>query len=157
MGLGTWALLIVSRWVGLHWLDARPAVVYIALRWLVSILAGLAVAAVFQWWGDAIAKAAHEGPFGWLDRLVGGALGAAMGLALAALLTLALLQAPALAATGRVAEQGRCSKPLVQGGAAVTGAVGARVPGGAWLHRQFVTAARRLTGGHSPARAVGGL
>jgi hypothetical protein len=156
MGFGAWALLLVGAWIGQHWQGAKPAAVFLTLRWLVAALAGLAVAAVFEWWGATAAKAAHDGPFGWLDRVVGGAIGAATGLVLAALLTVMMLQGPMLAVSGNVALHGLCSPPLVRGGVAVTRAVGPGVPGSAWLHQKFVSAARRLGGASAPARVATG-
>lgn len=151
---GAWAVLLVGRWIGQHWHDARPVAVFFTLRWLVAVLAGLAVAAVFQWWGDLVAKAAHDGPFGWLDRLVGGAIGTALGLTLTALLALLMLQAPVLAVTGGVGARGLCPGPLVRGGQAVTQSIRGRVPWGAWLHQKFVSAGRRLDAGRVPARVA---
>lgn len=156
MCAGAWVVVAVGGWIGQHWQGARPAAVFFTLRWLVAVLAGLAVAAVFQWWGELAAKAAHDGPFGWADRAVGGAIGAATGLALAALLTLAMLQAPVLAATGRVAARGVATRPLVRGGVVVSKAAGSWLPGAAWLHGRFVSASRRLDGGNAPARVATG-
>ena len=65
----------VADWVGKHWHSARPEFVFMLLRWSVAILSGLGVAAVMHAWGDLLAKAAHDGPFGWLDRVIGAALG----------------------------------------------------------------------------------
>jgi uncharacterized membrane protein required for colicin V production len=149
---GAWALLVVGHWVGLHWSGAKPAAVFAVIRWLVAALAGLAIAAIFQWWGDAVAKAVHEGPFNWFDRAGGGAIGAALGLAVVALAALLMLQGPVLSASGNVALHGRCSRPLVRGGATVTRLIRSRVPWGGWLHGQFLSASRRLDG--APARAA---
>jgi uncharacterized membrane protein required for colicin V production len=153
---GAWVMVAAGGWLGQHWQGARPVAVFFTLRWLVAVLAGLAVAAVFQWCGELAAKAAHDGPLGWVDRVVGGAIGAATGLVLAALVTLAMLQGPVLAAIGRVAEHGLATRPLVHGGVVVSKAGGPWVPGAAWLHGRFVSAARRLDGGPAPARAATG-
>lgn len=125
---------------------------YFVLRWLVAGLAGLAVAAVFQWWGDTIAKAAHEGPFGWLDRLSGGLIGAAMGVAIAAVVILLLLQPSLFAATAGVAGRAAYARPMVRAGLAVTSSA-SRLPGGAWLHGRFAAADGRLGGRRPPAEA----
>lgn len=156
MGLlfGAWAMLVVGRWVGEHWNDAKPVGVFLALRWLVASLSGLAIAAVFQWWGNVIAKAVHEGPLGWADRVGGGAIGAATGLAVTALVILLLLQAPVFASTGGIAARGTCSKPLVEGGVAVTKVIRSTVPWGTWLYQQFLSASRRLERGATPARVA---
>lgn len=76
----------LSQWVGAHWHGARPAVVFWFLRWLVAILAGAAVAACLQWWGELAGKGLREGPLGWVDGfgglLVGGVVGAVFTLSL---------------------------------------------------------------------------
>lgn len=156
MGLlfGAWAMLVVGRWVGEHWQGAKPVTVFLTLRWLVAALAALAIASFFHWWGDMVAKAVHEGPLGWADRLGGGAIGAATGLAVTALLMLLLLQAPVYASTGGIAARGACSKPLVKGGVAVTKVIRTSVPWGTWLYQQFLSASRRLERGTTPARVA---
>lgn len=151
---GAWAMLVVGRWIGDHWHDARPAAVFVTLRWLVASLSALAIAAFFQWWGNMVARAVHEGPLGWADRLGGGAIGAVTGLAVTALLMLLLLQAPVYASTGGIASRGACSKPLVEGGVAVTRAIRTSVPWGTWLYQQFLSASRRLERGATPARVA---
>ena len=47
-----WIAMIVSRWVEAHWQGARPAVVFVVLRWVVAGLAALAVASLVTWWGE---------------------------------------------------------------------------------------------------------
>lgn len=151
---GAWVMVAAGGWIGQHWQGARPVAVFFTLRWLVAVLAGLAVAAVFQWWGELAAKAAHDGPFGWVDRVVGGAIGAATGLVLAALVTLALLQGPSFAPTGGIASRSVSSRPLVAGGITVTKLIRGRVPSGTWLHKQFMGASRVLNG--APIRVSAG-
>lgn len=153
---GAWAFLLAGRWLGVHWHDARPAAVFVVVRWLVAILAGLAIAAVFDGWGDLLAKAVHHGPFGPIDRIGGGAIGGGIGLAVAAILTLVLLQRPMIAATGGVATHGRCPGPLVRGGAVVTQVIHGRVPWGTWMHEKFLSAARRMDAARKPGPVPGG-
>lgn len=149
---GAWAFLHVGHWIGQHWAGAKPAAVFLVARWLVAALTGFAIVAVFHWWGDLVAKAVHDGPLGWLDRLGGGILGVMLGLVFVSLAVLVLLQKPALVATKNVALRGVSSRPLVHGGAFVSGALRTRVPWGTWLHQQYLTAERRLDG--APARAA---
>jgi uncharacterized membrane protein required for colicin V production len=151
MAAGAWAFVLVAAWLGDHWQGAKPAAVYFTLRWLVATLVALAVAAVFEWLGGTIAKAAHEGPFGWADRLGGGVIGAAMGVAIAALVVLVMVQGPVALATGRVGERSGYTKPLLREGERVTRLLDSRVPGGTWLHRRFVEAAARQGGAARPA------
>lgn len=142
--VGALVLLVAGQWVGQHWAGARPAFVFTALRWLVAVLAGLAISALFDWWGEKIGKAVHDGAFGWIDRLLGGVIGAATGLGFAALVSLLLLQGPVLASTGRIAVRSVAAGPLVRAGAFASGLAAGRVPGATWLHEQFRHAVERL-------------
>jgi uncharacterized membrane protein required for colicin V production len=142
--IGIWAASWVSQWVGGHWHDARPALVYGALRWIVAVLAGMAVASLFQWWGEHVAKATHEGPFGWIDRVVGALVGAAFGLTLVALLALAAVQAPMLGSLRAVAARSVFVPPLLRGGTRLTALPEVVFPGSRWLHGQYVAAEKRI-------------
>ncbi|MEO7866831.1 MAG: CvpA family protein [Candidatus Eisenbacteria bacterium] len=148
IALGLIAAAWVSHWVGLHWNGARPMIVFIALRWVVAALAGFAVAALFQWWGELVSKATHDGPFGWLDRLVGGVIGIALGVVFAAFLVLAVVQFPWLRPAREAAVKGMASRPLLDAGVRLSRAGDRVFPGGKWLHGQFVQAALRV----GPAR-----
>ena len=143
--VGIWAASWISQWVGEHWHDARPALVYGALRWIVAVLGGMAVASLLQWWGEHVAKATHEGPFGWIDRVVGGLVGGAFGLTLIALLALAAVQAPVVSFARPVAARSRTVAPLLRGGVRLTALPEVVFPGSHWLHGQFVAADRRMT------------
>jgi uncharacterized membrane protein required for colicin V production len=143
--LGVWTGAQLSHWIGDHWRDARPAFVFALLRWVVSGLGGLAVATLFGWWGELVAKAVHEGPLGWLDRTLGGFLGAATGAGVSAIVVLLAVQAPGLAFARRAAQHGVTSRPLVLIGATATAWRDVPVPGAAWLHGQFVQAEHRLS------------
>jgi hypothetical protein len=140
---GLWAAVFVLGWIGDHWEGARPALAFLVLRWLVASLAGLAVAALFQWWGDSLGKAAREGPLGWLDHggglVIGAALGVGVGLlVLLGALTLRYPSAPALAAA-----RARVSEPAMAAGARVCSFGEAYFPGGGWLKQRFLAAKRR--------------
>lgn len=141
---GLWAGSWVSHWVGDHWRDAKPALAYLALRWIVAALAGIAIASLFQWWGDRLREAADDSPFGWLDRLVGGILGLALGAVFAALLSLLALQAPWLTALHTIAGASRVTPPLMHAGRALTALPEVAFPGSRWLHGRFELAERSL-------------
>jgi len=143
--IGVWVAGWVAGWVGAHWHDARPAFLFLLLRWLVAALAALAVVTLVGWWGEALAKAIHEGPFGWLDRLGGGVVGLGFGAALAAVVALVALLAPGLGFARAAVQHGVCGRPLVSGGALVTAWRGVPFPGAAWLHHQFVVAEHRFS------------
>ena len=142
---GIWAGAGLSHWIALHWQDARPAFVFMLLRWVVAGLGGLAVTTLFGWWGETVASAVHKGPLGWLDRLLGGVVGLAFGAALGAILLLLALQAPGMGFARTPAEHGRTARPLVRAGVAVTGWHLVPVPGSGWLHAQFVSAERHFS------------
>ncbi len=142
---GIWTGAQLSHWVGDHWRDARPALVFVFLRWVVSGLGGLAVVSLFAWWGELVAKAVHAGPLGWLDRTLGGALGLAFGAGVAAVVVLLLVLAPGLGFARAAAARGVATRPLVVAGARATAWRGVPVPGAHWLHGQFATAEHRLS------------
>ena len=141
--LGVLAGSFVADWVGPRWRTARPEVVFIVLRWVVACLAGFGVAALLQWWGDLLAKAAHDGPFGWLDRAVGALVGFASGTLVCTAVIVFLLQAPGLEFARPIAARGATSRPLLAAGDRAT-EWGLKLPGVIWLHEQLRSASRRL-------------
>lgn len=141
--LGVLAGSAVAGWVGAHWQDARPAFLFLLLRWTVAVLAGFGVAAVFQWWGELLSKAVHEGPFGWLDRAVGAIVGAAIGILVCAAFVVLLLQVPGLEFARREAARGVTPAPLIAA-ADRASEWALKLPGGLWLHEQLRSASRRL-------------
>jgi uncharacterized membrane protein required for colicin V production len=147
MGLffGIWATCVVAHWVGEHWHGARPAIVYATLQWLVAALAGLAVAGLFEWWGERAGEATHKGPFGWLDRLFGGILGLVLGLGVGAIIAVILLQAPFMRFARPAAGHSVFVRRVVVEGEHLTATQVTLIPGGRWLHGQFVSAAHRLS------------
>ncbi len=125
-----------AQWVGLHWLGARPAVVFLVLRGLVALLAGLAVMSLADWIGGRIAQAIHGTALGWLDRVGGFAIGALLGmLAVTMMLVAVLLVARPPQVTAAV-QGSRLGDPVLRQ-AQHACALGERVlPGSAWLaHR----------------------
>ncbi len=116
---------------------------FIPLRWLVAALAGLAVAAIMHWWGEMLAEAAHDGPFGWLDRTVGGFVGFTIGLLVSTAVLVLLLQAPGLEFARPLVARGVATAPLIAAGDRAS-EWGKGLPGGLWLHEQLRSASRRL-------------
>ena len=143
--LGVLVGSFVADWVGAHWRTARPEIVFTLLRWMVAVLSGLGVAAVMHAWGDLLAKAAHDGPFGWLDRAIGAALGLAVGLECSVAVLVLLLQAPGLEFARPLAARGVTTGPLIAAGD-LASTWSKTLPGGLWLHEQLRSAARRLAG-----------
>lgn len=139
---GLAAAVAVAAWIGPHWREARPVPMYFLLRWLVAALAGMAISALFHWWGELVAKAAHDGPFGWLDRLVGGAVGGSIALLLSCLLVLMAVESPLLGFARNDAKRGVVARPLLGIGTWAT--TWRAVPGARWLHGQFVSAQHHL-------------
>ena len=145
---GIWTALVLSRWVGAHWLGAQPAVVFVVLRWVVSGLAALAVCSLVTWWGEAISGAVQKSPVAWLDHTSGFFVGASMGAIVAAFILLIALSLPWPREAGAWAGSARVSRPLLSGAVRVCDMGNRFVPAGAWLKAHFLTAERR-------ARAVG--
>ena len=141
--LGVLAGSFVSDWVGAHWRTARPEWVFGVLRWTVAVLSGFGVAALLQWWGDLMAKAAHDGPFGWLDRAVGGLVGLAIGALASTAFVVLLLLAPGLEFARNATARSVSPAPLIAA-ADRASEWSMRFPGGLWLHEQLRSASRRL-------------
>jgi hypothetical protein len=140
---GLWVVGVTSQWVGAHWHGARPAVVFLLLRWLVAGLAGLAIASVFQWAGERIRETVHAGPIAWLDRSLGVPIGAAVGVVLAALILMVALEIPRPRRVAETAAHASITPRLMSGGARVCALGDSLFPGGRWLGRQFTVAGRR--------------
>lgn len=106
---------IVLKWVGQHWLDARPVILFVALRWIVALFSGLAVASLFDWLGEKLASGGgKEGPALW-DRALGAVMGLALGAIAGALVTLAVFSFSWLAPARAAAIEGRSAAPLLSG------------------------------------------
>ena len=110
---GSW----VYGWVAEQWRGAEPALVLYFLRWVVAILSGLAIVALFQWWGQRLGEAVKSGPLAWLDRGVGLAVGAVVGIAVSALAMMVAMTVHPLHAAGEAVARARLATPLMQGGA----------------------------------------
>jgi hypothetical protein len=145
MGLlaGLWAVLWVGRWLGVHWQGVQPALAYTVLRWIVAGLAGLAVSALLQLWGNHLGRAVRATPVGWVDRGGGVAIGAAIGLLTVALAVMGTLLMPGpRGLTGQVARS-HAVVPLMAGAARVCSLSVRILPAGPWLEARFQQAHRR--------------
>ncbi|MEO5617135.1 MAG: CvpA family protein [Candidatus Eisenbacteria bacterium] len=140
---GIWSLVVVSQWVGAHWQGARPAVVFGALGWLVSLLAALAVKALFQWWGERLGRDPEKSGGGFPDRIVGMALGAGIGLALVAALVVGMLLMAWPRDVARAAARAHVTGSLLAGGRTVLNVDDRLIPGAGALRRVLDEAARR--------------
>lgn len=144
--LGLWAAGWISRWVGDLWSGARPSVVFWALRWLVAGLGGLAVAALFGSVGEHLGAAVKSGPAGWLDRVGGAFVGAALGLAVAAFTLMVALQPPLASYLERGLRASRVSEGILHGAARVCSISDHWFPGSRWLRERFEQAESRAAG-----------
>ena len=136
---GSW----VYGWVAEQWRGAEPALVLYFLRWVVAILSGLAIVALFQWWGQRLGEAVKSGPLAWLDRGVGLAVGAVVGIAVSALAMMVAMTVHPLHAAGEAVARARLATPLMQGGAQACSRSGRLLPGGMWLKQRFLKAEKR--------------
>lgn len=107
------SFIAVSQWVGAHWSGARPAAVFAVLRWLVAMLAGFAVLAVFQILGERIADGIHKTALGGLDRIGGLVLGVASGALVLVVMLVGMLLTPWPREAAGWATEARCTKPLL--------------------------------------------
>ena len=140
---GLWIAGWVAHWVQDHWRGAQPALLFVALRWLVAGLAGLALAALFQWWGDRLGDAVKSGPAAWIDRGGGLAVGTVLGAAVVAVAMMVALQIPQPREIANSVARTRVAAPLMSG-AADACSLGSRFfPGGGWLRQRFITAELR--------------
>jgi uncharacterized membrane protein required for colicin V production len=142
--VGLWAAVMVSRWVGAQWLGARPAAVLWVSRLLVAGIAGLVVAGLFHWCGSLLGMAVQAGPAGWLDRVLGMALGAAIGMAWALALVLLLFFVPERVGTRRWVTEARTAHALVGMGTHACGWIEPRAPMLHGLGRTLRDVQRRL-------------
>ena len=140
---GLWGAGWVAQWLAERWLDARPALVFLILRWTIAGLAGLLIATLLQWIGDLLGKAVKESPAGWLDRGGGMVLGLGLGVLVASLTMLGALLTTWPAAIGDVAARSRFSVPLMTAGARLCGIEHRYFPGSDWLEEKFLAARRR--------------
>ncbi|HEY3216260.1 MAG TPA: CvpA family protein [Candidatus Eisenbacteria bacterium] len=140
---GAWAGGWVWHWLAAHWRGAEPALAFLALRWVVAGLGGLAVAALIQWWGDRLGAVVKSGPAGWLDRGAGFAVGATLGAVVTALVLMTALALKPARELGDTVARTRVVVPLMRGGAEACSLGGRFLPGSTWLRRGFLKAEKR--------------
>ncbi len=126
--VGLWVAVMVSRWVGAQWLGARPAALFWLARLLVAGIAGLVVAGLFHWCGSLLGMAVQAGPAGWLDRVLGIALGTMIGMAWALALVSLLVLLPERLGTGRLVAEAQTAHALIGMGTRACDTIEARVP-----------------------------
>jgi hypothetical protein len=110
---------------------------------MVAVLSGLAIATLFQWWGDLLGKAVKASPAGIFDRLGGMVLGAGVGVLVASLTMLGALLTTWPSALGDTAARSRFSVPLMTAGAKLCGIDHRFFPGSDWLEAKFLAARKR--------------
>jgi hypothetical protein len=124
-------------------------VAFLVLRWLITLTAALAAAALFHWWGQLLRGATQLTAFLWLDRSCGLLLGMALGAIVVTFIVLGALLAPWPRALERAAADTRVAHPAMTGGARVCSLASRYFPGSRWLGRQFLVAERRAVRGHT--------
>jgi len=150
---GAWAGGWVWHWLEAHWRGAQPALAMLALRWVVAGLAGLAVAALVQWWGERLGEAVKSGPAGWLDRGAGFAVGATLGAAVTALALMAALAVEPVRELGDAVGRTRVAVPLMRGAADACSVGGRFFPGSTWLRQRFLKAETRARAARERTRS----
>ena len=137
----------LSQWVGGHWLHARPAVVFLLLRMVVVLLAGIAVATLFRWIGTAAHDAASEGPLGIVEGPGGLVVGAALGTVFVTVMMFLALQLPWPDVVSRTAARARLAAPMMSGAVRACDAARQVSPGFDWLRERFLKAEHRAVSG----------
>jgi len=126
-----------AQWVGHQWLGARPTLVFLALRWLVALLAGLVLVSLFDWIGLRISELLKSTSLGWLDRVGGFAVGAMLGMVWVAAMLIAVLLVAHPPQVMAAVQASRFGDPVLQQAQHAL-ALGERViPGSAWLERRI--------------------
>jgi len=142
--LGLWAAGWISQWVGHHWQGARPAVMFLALRYCVAALGGLAIASLFEFWGTLLRQAiGAAGPAGALDRIAGIGVGLASGAAVAALILVIALWTTWPPQLAPAAARTRASAPLLKAALQVCETGQQVLPGSGWLKQRILSAQQR--------------
>lgn len=152
---GLWAASWVSQWVGAHWHGARPAVVFWTLRWLVAVLAGFSLLAVAQWSGERISESVKDGPFGWFDRLLGVAAGAALGAVVVSLLLVTTVRLTSRGDVTAAFAASRFPSPVLEQSEKACARWGRVFPAGPWLRQEYTLASHRLNGTRTAGPASG--
>jgi len=142
--VGVWLGAQVEQWVGTRWTGAHPDQVFGVLKWLVAVTTALATAALLTLIGEAIGLRVQNGSVGWLDRAFGVPVGALIGLALAGLVTLALVTVPIGRSLERAVIAARTPRWLLDAGANVCHAAG-ELPGAHSTEQRFLTARSRIS------------
>jgi uncharacterized membrane protein required for colicin V production len=150
--LGLGAAGWVSQWLAEHWQGARPFPLFLVMRWLVAGLAGMAVASLFQWWGERLGDVVRSSPVGWLDRVGGLAMGVIVSALVLAFVVMGLLLLQHPRVLGDSVARTRLAAPLMHGAARACTYGDRYVPGSRWLRQRFMTAEQRARDFH-PAEA----
>jgi len=136
------AVAWTSQWVGHQWLGARPAVFFLALRWLVALMTGLVLVSLFDWMGARLGEGLKNSSLGWLDRLGGFVVGAMLGVVWAAVLLIVVLLVARPPQVAAAVHSSRLGDPVLRQ-AQHACVLGERViPGSAWLEHR-IDAVRR--------------
>ena len=140
---GFMSFMAVSQWVGAHWIGARPVVVFGVLRWLVALLAGFAVVAIFQILGERIGDAAQKSMAVWADRIGGFVFGIGIGLLVVIAVLSGMLLTPWPRSAARWAAEARVTSPLLATAQRLLAVDDRYVPGLKSVRRTLNEASRR--------------
>jgi membrane protein required for colicin V production len=143
LAAGLWTAGFVSHWVAEQWRDGNPVFAFRLLRWLVTLAAALAAAALFHWLGEIVRAAAKATPAAWLDRSLGLVMGAALGTIVITFLLLGALLTPWPRALESAAAATRVARPAMAGGAHACSMASRYFAGSGWLRQRFLIAERR--------------
>lgn len=140
---GLWTGLWVSHWLDAFWRGAQPFLVFLVLRWIVAVLAGMAAATLLQWWGENLGRAVKAGPIAWLDRGGGFGLGAFLGFVTIAMALMVGLLVREPHGLSEAVAAARTAEPMMATAADACSLSAGYLPGGPWLSERFRKAHRR--------------
>jgi len=146
---GLWTVFPISSWLADQWIGMQPTPVFFVLRWLVSILTGLAVASLFQWCGDTLGRMVQATPAAVIDRGGGLLVGLLGGLTTVSLALMVALLIPQPKKLSELAAEATSTRPLMSGAAHACSLSSRIIPGSAWLGERFRNALRRAEKAHS--------
>ena len=133
MVAGLWTVFPISRWLEDQWIGVQPAPIFFLLRWLVAVLAGLAVASLFSWIGDQLGRLVHKTPVAVVDRGGGLLVGVVAGLFTVSMALMVALLIPRPTQFAEVASHAHTTAPLMSGAAHACSLSSRVIPGSAWL------------------------
>jgi uncharacterized membrane protein required for colicin V production len=147
-GFLTQALVLLSVAAGLlaafgchefleQWWGRGGGMTLLALRFLISLTAGILAFGLLQWAAERVGERVHASLLGPVNRAAGLVLGAITGLLVSALGLLLLVSAPVPSPVRKAVHESWSAHRLFRTGEQMAWASASVVPGSRWLARSF--------------------